>query len=98
MLDQIRVLDLADESGAHCGRILGDLGADVIRVARSDHARGRPPFIDGESAWSAALGANKRLVAASGAALDGLAARADVVIQTGSRLSYAALAAQSERK
>src|SRR5712691_1429260 len=99
MLDQIRVLDLADNAGAHCGRILADLGADVIRVASEHHeaAAGGPPLVDGESAWSAVLGANKRLVAADDAEVDALAARADVVIQTGSRLSYADLARRSER-
>jgi crotonobetainyl-CoA:carnitine CoA-transferase CaiB-like acyl-CoA transferase len=32
-LDGLRVLELVDERGALCGRILGDLGADVVRVA-----------------------------------------------------------------
>src|SRR5436309_4658316 len=99
MLDGIRVLDLADQSGAHCGRILGDLGADVIRVAaeRRASASGREPLVDGDSVLSAALGANKRLVTADDAQIDALAARADVVIQTGSRLSYAEVAQRGER-
>src|SRR5213593_3555586 len=100
MLDGIRVLDLADQSGAHCCRILGDLGADVIRVAVEHRASasGQERLVDGDSVVSAALGANKRLVAADDAEIDALAARADVVIQTGSRLSYADLAARrSER-
>src|SRR5712691_6849771 len=99
MLEGIRVLDLADQSGAHCGRILGDLGADVIRVAaeRRASASGRERLVDGDSVWSAALGANKRLVAADDAEIDALAARADVVIQTRSRLSYAELARRAER-
>ncbi len=29
-----RVLDLADEKGAFCARILGDLGAEVIKIER----------------------------------------------------------------
>ena len=31
-LDSCRVLDLADEKGQFCGRVLGDLGADVIKI------------------------------------------------------------------
>ncbi len=32
MLDNCRVLDLTDEKGFLCGKILGDLGADVIKI------------------------------------------------------------------
>ena len=32
MLAPYRVLDLSDESGYLCGKILADLGADVIKV------------------------------------------------------------------
>ena len=32
-LPKYRVLDLADEKGAFCGKLLGDLGAEVIKVA-----------------------------------------------------------------
>ena len=32
MLGPYRVLDLTDECGMLCGRILGDLGADVIKI------------------------------------------------------------------
>ena len=31
-LHDIRVLDLTDESGAFAGRILADLGADVVMI------------------------------------------------------------------
>ena len=31
-LDGVRVIDLADERGELCGRLLADLGADVLRV------------------------------------------------------------------
>ena len=46
MLEGYRVLDLADEKGSYCGRILGDLGADVIKVERpsGDPARRIGPF------------------------------------------------------
>jgi crotonobetainyl-CoA:carnitine CoA-transferase CaiB-like acyl-CoA transferase len=31
-LDGVRVLDLADEPGVYCGKLLADMGADVIKV------------------------------------------------------------------
>ncbi len=32
LLSPYRVLDLTDEKGFLCGKLLGDLGADVIKV------------------------------------------------------------------
>jgi crotonobetainyl-CoA:carnitine CoA-transferase CaiB-like acyl-CoA transferase len=48
-LSGIRVLDLADETGAYCGKLLGDLGADVIKVEPpgGDPMRGIGPFFAG---------------------------------------------------
>ncbi|MBE0480916.1 MAG: CoA transferase [Dehalococcoidia bacterium] len=48
MLNSFRVLDLADEKGLYCGKILADLGADVIKVERpgGDPARRLGPFYD----------------------------------------------------
>lgn len=51
MLEGVRVLDLCDESGALAGRILGDLGADVIAIeppgGRSELRR--PPYLRGHA-------------------------------------------------
>jgi crotonobetainyl-CoA:carnitine CoA-transferase CaiB-like acyl-CoA transferase len=46
LLSSYRVLDLADDRGIFCGRILGDLGADVIKVEPpgGDAARRVGPF------------------------------------------------------
>ena len=43
----MRVLDLADLSGAVCGRILADLGADVVKVEPPGGEPDRlvPPFV-----------------------------------------------------
>jgi benzylsuccinate CoA-transferase BbsE subunit len=44
----LRVLDLSDHKGALCGRILADMGADVIKVEQpgGDPARRIGPFLD----------------------------------------------------
>jgi len=46
MLAPYRVLDLTDEKGFLCGKILGDLGADVIKVEKpgGERARNIGPF------------------------------------------------------
>jgi crotonobetainyl-CoA:carnitine CoA-transferase CaiB-like acyl-CoA transferase len=50
VLGPYRVLDLADEKGLLCGKILGDLGADVIKVEKpgGDAARNIGPFYHDE--------------------------------------------------
>lgn len=47
MLSPFRVLDLTDEKGQPCGKMLADLGADVIKVERpgGDPARDIGPFV-----------------------------------------------------
>jgi benzylsuccinate CoA-transferase BbsE subunit len=46
MLSPYRVLDLTNERGWFCGKLLGDLGADVIKIEKpgGDPARGIGPF------------------------------------------------------
>lgn len=46
MLSPYRALDLTDEKGFLCGKLLGDLGADVIKIERpgGDPARSIGPF------------------------------------------------------
>jgi len=66
---QLKVLDLSRVlAGPVCSMILGDLGADVIKVERpgaGDETRGwGPPFnSDGESAYFLAVNRNKKSVA-----------------------------------
>ena len=44
-----RVLELADHTGAYCGKLMADMGADVIKVEPPEGEEGRriPPFVDG---------------------------------------------------
>lgn len=46
----VRVLDLSGRIGAYCGKILADLGADVVKVELpiGDRLRHLPPYRDGE--------------------------------------------------
>jgi succinate---hydroxymethylglutarate CoA-transferase len=86
-----RVLDLTRVlAGPTCAMMLGDMGADVIKVeppSGGDDTRGwGPPFVGGESAYFLAANRNKRsmtlnlAVAAGQNLLAGLIRRADIVI------------------
>ncbi len=66
-LSPYRVLDLSDENGFLCGRILGDMGADVIKIegVGGDRARSIEPFYrdnphPGKSLFWFAFNLNKR--------------------------------------
>jgi crotonobetainyl-CoA:carnitine CoA-transferase CaiB-like acyl-CoA transferase len=95
LLGDLRVLDLADGSGSLCGRILADLGADVVKIEPPDGetARREPPFardvpdVDRSLSWFAA-NVNKRGITLDVASATGhdlflrLVAMADAVIET----------------
>ena len=87
-----RVLDLTRALvGPYCTMLLGDLGADVIKVERpetGDEARHwGPPFYGGESSYFLSMNRNKRSVALDLKEATGLrlclelAAQADIVIE-----------------
>ncbi len=63
-LEGIKVLELGNFiAGPFCGMLLGDMGADVIKIERpirGDQTRAMPPLVNGESASFAALNRNKR--------------------------------------
>ncbi len=90
-LDGLRVLDLTSQlSGPYCAMILGDLGADVVKVERpgqGDDARAMGPHVQGESAPFMTFNRNKRSIALDLKTAAGreiarrLAARADVVLE-----------------
>lgn len=66
-LDGLQVIDLTEAlAGPYCAMMLGDLGANVIKVerpGRGDQARGYgPPFVDGESAYFMSLNRNKQSI------------------------------------
>jgi crotonobetainyl-CoA:carnitine CoA-transferase CaiB-like acyl-CoA transferase len=95
-LDGVRVLDLSRVlAGPLCGMILGDLGAEVLKVERpgagDDTRHWGPPWAEGpegrESAYFLCVNRNKRSVAldlksdAGRAAVRALAAGADVLLE-----------------
>jgi crotonobetainyl-CoA:carnitine CoA-transferase CaiB-like acyl-CoA transferase len=91
ILDGIRVIELTEAlAGPYCAMLLGDFGADVIKVERpgiGDQSRGwGPPFVGAESAYFLATNRNKRSIAlnydAAGDAkiLQSLIASADVFL------------------
>ena len=64
-LRHLRVVEMTEAlAGPYCAMLLGDLGADVIKIERpgqGDQSRGwGPPFLKGESAYFLAVNRNKR--------------------------------------
>jgi crotonobetainyl-CoA:carnitine CoA-transferase CaiB-like acyl-CoA transferase len=92
-LDGIRVLDLTQAlAGPFCTMLLGDLGADVIKLeppVTGDQSRQwGPPFVGSESSYFLSVNRNKRSVAldlkqpAAGVAAQALALASDVVVES----------------
>jgi crotonobetainyl-CoA:carnitine CoA-transferase CaiB-like acyl-CoA transferase len=95
MLDSIRVLDLTDHKGYLCGRMLGDLGADVIKIEKpgGDPGRRTGPFYQDtphpeKSLYWYAYNANKRSITLDIESRDGivlfkkLISTADAIIES----------------
>ena len=91
-LDGIRVLDLSQiVVGPYCTMLLGDLGAEIIKVERPDRGDDTrdwgPPFLNGESAYFLSLNRNKKSVTLNLKEPEGLrvlmhlASECDVLIQ-----------------
>jgi len=91
-LDGIRILDVSRVlAGPFCSMILGDLGAEVIKIehyASGDETRGwGPPFVNGESAYYLCANRNKQSMTLNLKSEEGkeifvkLASTSDVVIQ-----------------
>ena len=91
-LNGVRVLDLSRHlAGPYCGMMLGDLGAEVIKVERpgiGDETRHwGPPFVGGESAYYLCCNRNKKSITLNlkckrGAAIaQELARNSDVLIE-----------------
>jgi crotonobetainyl-CoA:carnitine CoA-transferase CaiB-like acyl-CoA transferase len=96
-LTGIKVVDMTEAlAGPYCAMLLGDLGADVIKVERpgdGDQARGwGPPFLEGESAYFLSINRNKRSIeldtknAEDLRVLQTLIGRADVFLTNNPRL------------
>ena len=90
-LDGLHVLDLTQVlAGPYCTMMLGDLGADVVKVERPGEGDGSrrwgPPFEGGESAYFMQVNRNKRSIAidlredAGREVVRRLIARSDVVL------------------
>jgi benzylsuccinate CoA-transferase BbsE subunit len=94
-LEGRRVLELADEQGAYCGKLFADMGADLVKVERpgGDASRERPPLWTGASGRRQSLSFLYRNTSKRSVTLDvrrpegaelfrRLAATADAVLET----------------
>src|SRR6476659_7947075 len=90
-LDGIRVVDLTRVvAGPFCTMMLGDMGAEVLKIEEPEHAddtRGWAPFIDGDGSFFLALNRSKKSVALNlktpegAGALRQLISTADVLVE-----------------
>jgi len=92
LLEDVKVLDLSRVlAGPYCSMMLGDLGADVVKVERpelgDDTRHWGPPEAGGEAAYYLCVNRNKRSITVDLKSPEGrdivrkLAARSDVVIE-----------------
>ena len=90
-----KIIDLTDEKGFLCGRLLGDMGADVIKVEKpgGDFCRNIPPFYKDiphseKSLYWFAYNANKRGITLDIETVDGqaifnqLVEKTDVIVES----------------
>lgn len=98
LLNGLRVVDMTEAlAGPYCSMMLGDLGADVIKVERpgnGDQSRKwGPPFIGSESAYFLSVNRNKRSIELNikddddNAVLMQLIDRADILLMNIPRLA-----------
>ena len=91
-LSKVRVLDLGRVlAGPYCGQILGDMGAEVIKVehpVRGDDTRAwKPPAVGEDAAYFCAVNRNKRSIGIDLASEEGrkllleLAKNSDVLVE-----------------
>lgn len=90
-LDGIRVVDLSRFiAGPYCAMLLGDMGADVVKVEppkRGENSRSFGPFVAGESLYTMVFNRNKRSLTLDLRSVQGkeilreLLRRADVLIE-----------------
>ncbi|WEX07265.1 CoA transferase [Chelativorans sp. AA-79] len=91
ILAGVKVLDLSRFiAGPHCAMLLGDMGADVVKIEKAgvgDDSRHLPPFQAGESFYALALNRNKRSITLNFRSpeaqelLRRMAAEADVLVE-----------------
>jgi crotonobetainyl-CoA:carnitine CoA-transferase CaiB-like acyl-CoA transferase len=85
-LQGIRVLDLSRVlAGPYCTMVLGDLGADVIKVEPPEGDETRawgPPFVEGESAYYLCVNRNKRGIVINLKTDDGKKILRDLALQS----------------
>ena len=95
LLKGFRMLDLADEKGALCGKMFADMGAEVIKVEPPSgcSTRAIPPFLDNipgpdRSFYAIAYHAGKQSVTLNLDSIEGrglfhqLAAKADFIVES----------------
>ncbi len=82
-LANVRVIDLTDDRAIYAGKLLGDLGADVLRVEPSggDPLRERAPYhANGASLWYAYFASSRRFTGAESETITELAQSAEIIL------------------